>query len=105
MPYAQPLPPYPAVDNSDQTVSIGKWIGVHALSLLNIVPLIGTIGYVVALCVIAFGGSAKPSLRNYAKSLLIIMAVALIISVSLGVAFWASISEFISVYTNITEII
>ncbi|MCL2024489.1 MAG: hypothetical protein FWG78_01730 [Coriobacteriia bacterium] len=66
-----------------EPVSIGTWVGVWALGLLNLIPLIGFILYMAALAFIAFGGKVNLSLQNWAKAMLIISAVVILLLILL----------------------
>lgn len=59
-------------------VGIGQWIGVFILAAIPVVNLI-------MLIVWAASSGAKKSLRNYAAAMLIVMAIAVVLSVIAGV--------------------
>ena len=62
-----------------EPVSIGGWIGVFLLSAIPVVNLI-------LLIVWACGGSAKQSLINYARAVLILAAIGVVLGVIIAVA-------------------
>ena len=61
-------------------VSIGAWIGVFVLS---IIPLVN----IIMLLVWAFGGTTKPSLKNYARAQLIVVLIVIVLFIIVGVSF------------------
>jgi|GEM_PF-6519423 len=108
-PYASvqnPAPAYapyvPVAQQNDPTVSIGMWVGVYALALINLIPFLGPIGYIIVLCVIAFGNNSKPSLQNWAKAMLIIMGVLFVLGVIFTLAFWGLIVAMMPALDNPT---
>ncbi len=61
---------------NDDPVRVGEWIGVFFLSMIPIINII-------MLLVWAFGNT-KPSKSNYAKAVLIMMVIGLVLSVVFG---------------------
>ncbi len=55
--------------NEDEHVSVPMWIGIF---LINIIPCVGPLIYIVMLFVWAFGNNNKTSLKNFAKAQLIV---------------------------------
>lgn len=76
--------------NQYQTVSVGEWI---IASILAPIPIVGTI----LLFIWAFGEKAKPSKKTWARAMLVLMVVAIILSI----VFYVTLSDFIvKVYKN-----
>lgn len=57
-------------------ISVLQWIG---LPLLNLIPLVGSIIYLVLMFKWAFGKTNNLTLKNYAKATLIIMLISVIL--------------------------
>ena len=73
--YHQP-PTYSSKPEAIEPVPTWKWVGIH---LLNLIPIVGPIIYLVLLFVWAFGECKYPSLKNYAKAMLILMLISIIL--------------------------
>ncbi|MCL2434163.1 MAG: hypothetical protein FWD16_06580, partial [Clostridia bacterium] len=72
---------------SSEHVSVWQWIGLYCL---NIIPVVGSLTYLVLLFVFAFGKTPKKTLKNWAKAQLIIALVALVL-VTAGVVIVTSL--------------
>jgi len=66
--------------SSDQTVSLGDWI---LTMILSGIPLVG----LIMLFVWAFGGGAKASKQNYARAVLIMAVIGIILGVLSSILF------------------
>ena len=64
--------------NTEETVSVGHWIGIFFLSMIPCVNL-------VLLFVWAFGGTPKRSLKNYARAQLLLAAIALGVAIVVAI--------------------
>lgn len=51
-------------NRTSATISMKDWILLDLLGLLNIIPIAGTIAYIVIILVIAFSSSTAISLKN-----------------------------------------
>jgi len=60
------------------TITMQTWLFFFLLSLLNIIPIIGTIAWLVVYLVIGFSSETAPSLRNYIKLQIIVSVVCLL---------------------------
>jgi len=69
--------PQTTPEGLSETVSVKSWILFWCLSIMNIVPIIGTIAYLGILGYVGFAKDTKysQSLRNFCKSYLIIFAI------------------------------
>lgn len=56
----------------DEPVSVGMWLGIF---LINLIPCIGCLVYIILMFVWAFGNNTKKTLKNFAKAQLIILLV------------------------------
>ena len=74
----------------DEHVSTLQWIGIF---FIPVIPFIGWLVEIVLMFVWAFGGTKKTSLKNYARAVLILAAIAIVISILLVVVFGVSLSE------------
>lgn len=79
--YNNPPPVYSAQPVVNNQMTTGKWLGVF---LINIIPLIGQIIFLILLFVWAFGSCKYPSLKSYAKATLILILIGIIISIVFG---------------------
>ncbi|MBQ2756186.1 MAG: zinc ribbon domain-containing protein [Oscillospiraceae bacterium] len=77
--YVAPVDEAPAKDSKYAPVSTGAFIGYTLL--FSLVPIIGFIFQLV----FAFGGCKKINLRNYARALLIIQVVSVVLAILLVV--------------------
>lgn len=69
-----------AFKNGDSsTLSVGDWFLFSLLGLLNLVPIAGTIAYVVLLVVIAVNKETAPTLKNFIVVLFIWLLVGLVV--------------------------
>ena len=73
--------------NQYQTVSVGEWIISYILLCLPIVNII-------MMFIWAFGANAKPSKKTWARAMLIIMVVGIILSIIFSVALSAFFVSF-----------
>ena len=63
--------------NEVKHMTVWKWIG---LDLINIIPVVGWVIYLVLMFKWAFGSTKDLSLKGYAKSRLLLMLIAIILS-------------------------
>lgn len=63
------------------TISIKNWIVLQLISLLSVIPIVGSVVVLVLYIILAFRNDVAPSLANYLKAMLIISAVVLAITV------------------------
>lgn len=73
-----------------ETVSIGGWIGRF---LIPYIPVVGGIVYLIMLFVWSGNTKKEESFRNWAKAQLIVVAIAVVLSIILVVAFGAAVSS------------
>lgn len=78
MPYQQNMVNYPPNNYNpyEEHVSAMEWIGIICL---NIIPVIGSLVYIVLLFVWAFGNTRKRSLKTFAQAQLIIIGIAVVL--------------------------
>lgn len=95
-PYQQPypqsapqqIPYYPNMTMpQDEHVTVGEWIGLYCL---NLIPIVGTIIYIVLLFVWAFGDTPKKSLKTFSRANLILALIALVICIIVTIALVAT---------------
>lgn len=67
-----------------EPVSIGQWVGIFCI---NLIPCVGGLVYIIMMFVWAFGTTAKPSLKNFAKAQLIIIGVVLVLTIIVSIIF------------------
>lgn len=70
-------PAYPC-NSSKETVSVGGWIG---RSLIPMIPLVGSIVYLIMLFIWSGDVKKEETFRNWAKAQLIVTAVILIVGI------------------------
>lgn len=66
-------------NGTSATIRIIDWFKLSLLSLIAVIPIIGTIVYLVLILKIAFGGNTAPSIKNYVLFQLIVSAIVLLI--------------------------
>lgn len=66
-------------NGTSATIRIIDWFKLSLLSLIAVIPVIGTIVYLVLILKIAFGGNTAPSIKNYVLFQLIVSAIVLLI--------------------------
>lgn len=71
-PTAQPVPASEPVP--DRPVTLAEWLGILCL---NLIPVIGSLVFVVMLFVWAFGSTKKQSLKSFARAFLLFLAILL----------------------------
>ena len=73
---AQPVKESTPVNNEDEHVSMGQWLGIMAISFI---PCVGSLIYLVMLFIWGFGDTKKKSLKTYAKASLIMTAISAVL--------------------------
>ena len=95
--YAAGQQPVYTQPNQDEHVSVGQWIGYF---LLNFIPCVGPLVYLVMLFVWAFGDTPKKSLKTFAKAQLIMMligvALAIVVIIIMSISLYDSFSSYYS---------
>lgn len=71
-PADQPVPV--TQPDPDLPVTLAEWLGVFCL---NLIPVMGPVVFFVMLFVWAFGSTKKPSLKNFARAVLLFLAILL----------------------------
>ena len=90
------------VNGTSATMKLGDWMKVDCLSLLSLIPCIGTIAYFVILCILTFSSKTNKSLKaRYQASLIwaaigigVYLLIFLFVFVVLGVSMGELASEF-----------
>ncbi|MCX7773671.1 MAG: hypothetical protein N2376_11230, partial [Clostridia bacterium] len=90
--YHNPPPAYPVQPQNGNQMTTGKWLGIF---LINIIPAIGPLIYLILLFKWAFGSCKYPSLKSFSKAMLIIMLIGIIIGVIVAIFVWPMIQELI----------
>lgn len=78
---ANPLLPNQAVVNEvdkEKPVSFLNWLGSYALVLI---PFVGWLVFLIMLFVWAFGGYVPTSKKNWARAILVLMAIGIVIAI------------------------
>lgn len=92
--YTAPVAPQkPSIPEEYEPVSVGAYIGY---SLLFGIPCVG----LIAALIIAFGGNKKISLKNYAKSYLVLLLIVVIITVVISLVFGVGIFSMFNTINN-----
>ena len=86
--YAPPQPAAYSGQPGTEPLRVGQYIG---MLLLMCVPILG----VILLFVWSFGGSVNLNKKNYARSMLIVCAIGLILSIIFGAALTSIIGELL----------
>ena len=79
-PQVPPVQPQPVIEarNEGQTVSLGTWVCRY---LINFIPCVGSLIYIVMLFVWAFDKKYDETSRNWAKAQLIIAGISIILMI------------------------
>lgn len=88
--YRAPAPSYAAtVSASAEPVTVKQWLLFWLIALVNIIPVLGTIGYFIIIILIAFSNvfKAPPSIKTFCQAYLVLLAVGIV----LGIIFAGSI--------------
>lgn len=74
------------------TISTVNWLALELLSLLNFIPLVGTIVWLILYILLCVKGTTAPSIRSYIKLSLILALIGTIVGIVIGVivATWFS---------------
>jgi len=64
---------YQVKSQENEPVSVGMWLGIF---LINLIPCVGCLVYMILMFVWAFGNNTKKSLKNFARAQLIILLIA-----------------------------
>jgi hypothetical protein len=59
------------------TMGVGTWMAFDCISLLHLIPILGTIAVLIIYLIILFGSQTAPSLRNRIVANLIWVAIAI----------------------------
>ena len=86
--YAPPQPAAYSGQPGTEPLRVGQYIG---MLLLMCVPILG----VILLFVWSFGGSVNLNKKNYARAMLIVCAIGLILSIIFGAALTSIIGELL----------
>lgn len=70
--------PVPVPVKREEEVSVGMWIGIF---LINIIPCIGPLVYIIMMFIWAFGETPKKALKNFAKANLILILIGVSIAI------------------------
>ena len=73
-----------------EPVSVGGWIG---RSLIPFIPIVGGIVYFIMLCIWSGDTKKEDTFRNWAKAQLVVVAISIVLSIIIFVAFGAVISD------------
>lgn len=79
----------PQLNYRDEEVSVGEWIVTMIILAIPIVNL-------VMLFVWGFGSDAKPSKKNYAKAILIVMAVMFVLGIFIFVVLGSTLLHLLT---------
>jgi len=82
------------------TVSIKDWLLLDCLSLLNLIPILGSIVYLVLILMIGLGSTSARSMRNRVIASLIWMIVWTVIGVIIAIFFGGALAAFVSSASN-----
>ncbi len=66
-------------NGTSATITIKDWILLDLLYLLNIIPIVGSIAYIIILLVIGFGSTTATSLKNRVLVTLLWLAIQIVL--------------------------
>jgi len=82
------------------TVTIKDWLLLDCLGFLNLIPILGTIAYIIIILVIALSGQTAVSLKNRVLANIIWMIIGIIVSIIVTVLFGGALAALISSAAN-----
>ena len=82
------------------TVSIKDWFLLDCLGFLNLIPIAGSIAYIIIILVIGFGSKTAISLKNRVLMNLIWAVIGIAVSIVVSIIFGAAILGAASSYVN-----
>lgn len=68
-------------EEREKPVSVKQWLLFWLVALINIIPFIGTIAYLIFICYVAFKKDSRfpVSMQNFCKAYLIVLAVMIVL--------------------------
>lgn len=82
-------------------VKVSDWIKLMCLSLLALIPVVGTIVYLILYLYLAFSQHTAESIKNYLKASLIVGAVSLVFVIVVVLLLVFSNSLGTDIFTNV----
>jgi len=68
-------------NGSSATVSIKDWLLLDCIAFLNLIPIIGSLAYIIILLIIGLGTSTAVSLKNRVLATLVWMVIGIAVSI------------------------
>jgi len=87
------------INGYSATVGIKDWLLLDLLSLLNLIPIIGSIIYIILILVIGFGSTTALSLKNRILATLIWMAIWIVLGILIGIFFGGVLLTTLSTFS------
>ena len=87
--YRAPAPSYAVAESSAEPVTVKQWLLFWLVGLVNMIPVIGTIVYLIIIGLIAFSNVFKvpPSMKSFCKSYLVLLAVGIVLFLAFAGSF------------------
>ena len=87
-------------NGNSATVSIKDWLLLDCLGFINLIPIIGTIAYIIIILVIAFGSSTTISLKNRILATMVWVIIGIVLSIILTIIFGGTLLSFLATVAN-----
>lgn len=75
------------INGMSANVSLGDWLKFYCLGLLNLIPILGNIAYIVIFFIIGFGSKSAKSMKTYVQASLIFCGIIMAIYIVLLIIF------------------
>ncbi|MCL2806916.1 MAG: hypothetical protein FWD27_01920 [Coriobacteriia bacterium] len=82
-------------NGNSATVSIKNWLLLDCLAFLNLIPIIGSVAYIVIILIIGFGTKTAISLKNRVIAALIWAGIWIVLTFIFSLLFGATIMDMV----------
>ena len=89
--------------SSEKPMSFGNWMALFALLFI---PYIGALIFIVLIFIWAFGSQTAPTKKNFARALLVVLLVGILLTIVMFVVFFSTIADpaaWLENYTNLMK--
>jgi len=83
-------------NGNSAAVKVKDWMLLDCLALLNLIPIVGTIVYLVIILIIGFGSKTAVSVKSRIKAALIWAAIWLVVAFILSYFFGESLLQMVT---------
>lgn len=72
-------------DGASATISMKTWLFLHLLGLFNLIPIVGTIVWLIIYICIGFRADTAPSIQNFIKLQVIFSVIGIVLAIILTI--------------------